>query len=144
MDIYCRVTATGLVPMYDSDSDEVRKIKVGDTVLCSIKRPRNYEFHKKFFALVRLTLENLPETLARELDVHNIDDMLSCFKMDLGLFRVLTHGGRQVVKLESISFASMDNTEFARFYERCVDLVEYVYLRGIDRQDILDEVDRYR
>lgn len=144
MDIYCRVTAAGLVPLYDSDHDETKRLKVGSTVLCSVKRPRNYEFHKKFFALVRLCLENLPETLARDLDVHNLEDMLSCFKMDLGLFRVLTHGGRQVVRLESISFASMDNTEFEAFYNRCVDLVQYVYLNGIDRQDILDEVDNYR
>ena len=61
MDIYCRVTEQGLVPMYDSDLEEKRRLKIGDTVLCKISRPRNYEFHKKFFALVRLTYENLPE-----------------------------------------------------------------------------------
>lgn len=48
MKIYCRVTDLGLVPMYDSDYEEKKRLKVGDTVLCDIKKPRNYEFHKKF------------------------------------------------------------------------------------------------
>lgn len=144
MDIYCSVQPSGLVPLHDSDYDNFKKLKAGDTVLCVIKRPRNVHFHKKFFALVRMALENLPESLVAELGVHNLDDMLSCFKMDLGLFSVIKHGGRQVVKLESISFSKMDNTEFEVFYNRCVDLVQHVYLRGIDREDIINEIDRYR
>lgn len=47
MDIYCRVTDIGLIPMYDSDLDEKHRLRIGDNVLCTIKRPRNYEFHKK-------------------------------------------------------------------------------------------------
>ena len=58
MDIYCRVTDIGLVPMYDSDLDEKHRLRIGDNVLCTIKRPRNYEFHKKYFALLRLTVAN--------------------------------------------------------------------------------------
>lgn len=56
MDIYCRVTDIGLIPMYDSDLDEKHRLRIGDNVLCTIKRPRNYEFHKKYFSLLRLTL----------------------------------------------------------------------------------------
>ena len=29
MEIYCRNTASGLVPLYDSDYDEKRKLKIG-------------------------------------------------------------------------------------------------------------------
>ena len=50
MDIYCRVTDIGLIPMYDSDLDEKHRLRIGDNVLCTIKRPRNYDFHKKYFA----------------------------------------------------------------------------------------------
>lgn len=46
MDIYCRVTDIGLIPMYDSDLDEKHRLRIGDNVLCTIKRPRNYEYHK--------------------------------------------------------------------------------------------------
>ena len=32
MDILCRVTANGLVPMYDSDFDEKKRLKAGETI----------------------------------------------------------------------------------------------------------------
>ena len=144
MEILCRVTAQGLVPMYDSDLDEKKKLREGDTVMCSIRKPRNYEFHKKFFALVRLTFDNLPERLVCMLNVRNEQDMLTCFKLDLGLFTTEWHGRREVVKLESISFASMDETEFQKFYDRCIDLVLSTYLRGTDRQTLIEEVERFK
>lgn len=144
MEILCRVTAQGLVPMYDSDLEEKKKLREGDTVMCSIRKPRNYEFHKKFFALVRLTFDNLPERLVCMLNVRNEQDMLTCFKLDLGLFTTTWHGRREVVKLESISFASMDETEFQKFYDRCIDLVLSTYLRGTDRQSLIEEVERFK
>lgn len=144
MDILCRVTANGLVPMYDSDFDENKRLKEGETVMCTIRKPRNYEFHKKFFALVRLTFDNLPERLVRMLGVRNEDDMLDCFKLDLGLFTQVWHGRRPIAKLGSISFASMDETEFQNFYNRCVDIVLTKYLRGTTRQELIDEVEMFK
>lgn len=144
MEILCRVTAQGLVPMYDSDYDEKKKLHEGETVMCSIRKPRNYEFHKKFFALVRLTFENLPERLVRMLSVRNEEDMLTLFKLDLGLFSTSWHCGRNVVKLDSISFAKMDETEFQKFYDRCIDLVLSSYLRGTDKQSLIEEVERFK
>ena len=144
MDIYCRVTDIGLVPMYDSDYDEKQRLKVGDTVLCSIKRPRNYEFHKKYFALLRLTVANLPHIIQQHMQIFTEEDLLDCLKMDLGLFTTLWHGGRQIVKTGSISFAKMDNTEFEKFFSRSVDAILRIYLRGTDRQALIEEVENYK
>jgi hypothetical protein len=143
VDIFCRVTDVGLVPMYDSDSDEKHRLRVGDTVLCRITRPRNYEFHKKFFALVRLTYLNLPEHLHEELNVWSEEDMLACMKLDLGYATTIFYEGREIVKLGSISFAKMDDTEFQRFYDRCLFLVQYKYLRGIERDTLLEEIGNF-
>jgi len=143
MDILCRVTATGLVPMYDSDFDEKKRLKDGETVMCSIRKPRNYEFHKKFFALVRLVFNNLPEHIVRMLNVRSEEDMLDCFKLQLGLYRQVWHGRRPVVKLGSISFAAMDETEFQKFYNRCIDITLTTFLRGTTRQELIDEVEMF-
>ena len=143
MDIYCRVTPNGLVPMYDSDYNEKQRLRDGDTVLCHISKPRNYEFHKKFFALVRITFDNLPERLIQMLGIRSEEDMLDCLKIDLGLFSTLWHGGRQVVRLGSISFAAMDNTEFEKFYNRCITLILDKYLCGTDRQAVIEEVEHF-
>lgn len=144
MRIYCQVTENGLVPMYDSDYDEKKRLKVGSKVLCEIKRPRNYEFHKKFFALIRLTFDNLPYRLQDELNIYSEDDLLQSLKIDLGLSAVVNISGREVYREGSISFAAMDETEFDGFYHRCVDIILRRYLYGTDKKALLEEVDRFR
>ena len=144
MDIYCRVTDIGMVPMYDSDYDEKQRLKVGDTVLCSIKRPRNYEFHKKFFALLRLTVTNLPHLIQQQMQIFTEEDMLDCLKVDLGLYTTVLHGGKQIIKTGSISFAKMDESEFERFFQRSVDVILRIYLRGTDRQALIEEIDNFK
>lgn len=144
MDIYCRVTDIGLVPMYDSDLDEKHRLRIGDNVLCTIKRPRNYEFHKKYFALLRLTVANLPHLIQQQMQIFTEEDLLDCLKIDLGLFTTRWHGGRQIVKTGSISFAKMDNTEFEKFFSRSVDAILRIYLRGTDRQALIEEVENYK
>lgn len=144
MDIYCRVTDIGLIPMYDSDLDEKHRLRIGDNVLCTIKRPRNYEFHKKYFALLRLTVANLPHLIQQQMQIITEEDLLDCLKIDLGLFTTRWHGGRQIVKTGSISFAKMDNTEFEKFFSRSVDAILRIYLRGTDRQALIEEVENYK
>ena len=144
MDIYCRVTDIGLIPMYESDLDEKHRLRIGDNVLCTIKRPRNYDFHKKYFALLRLTVANLPHLIQQQMQIFTEEDLLDCLKIDLGLFTTRWHGGRQIVKTGSISFAKMDNTEFERFFSRSVDAILRIYLRGTDRQALIEEVENYK
>ena len=144
MDIYCRVADIGLIPMYESDLDEKHRLRIGDNVLCTIKRPRNYDFHKKYFALLRLTVANLPHLIQQQMQIFTEEDLLDCLKIDLGLFTTRWHGGRQIVKTGSISFAKMDNTEFERFFSRSVDAILRIYLRGTDRQALIEEVENYK
>ena len=144
MKIYCRVTDYGLVPMYDSDYDEKKRLKVGDTLLFEVKRPRNYEFLKKFMALVRLTFDNLPEHLHDLMGIYSVDDMLTSLKYDLGLCTIIHIGDRDFIKEGSISFAAMDETEFEQFYKRSIDIILHRYLRGTDHQALLDEIIRFK
>ena len=144
MEIYVKCMPEGLVPMYDSDLVKKKRLKEGEVYKVEVSIPRNYQFLKKFFALVRLTFDNLPERLVRMLGVRNEEDMLDCFKLDLGLFTQVWHGRRPIAKLGSISFAAMDETEFQNFYNRCVDIVITKYLRGTTRQEIIEEVERFK
>lgn len=140
MDIFCKVTPDGLVPLYNSDLDMKRRLRVGSTVRCKVSIPRNYRHHKKFFALVRLTFDNLPEHLAKYWHIHNEHDMLRRFKRDLGYFTsFINEYGEREIEYQSISFASMDQFEFDRFYNQCIDLVLHTYIPGINRIDLFDE-----
>ena len=57
MKLLLKNTASGLVPIYDDDFDEKKKLKIGQVYEVSIKLVRNYEFHKKYFALIRICIE---------------------------------------------------------------------------------------
>ena len=145
MDIFCKVTPYGLVPLYDSDLEARKRLRAGSVVKCKVSNPRNYEFHKKFFALVRLTFDNLPARLAEYWNVNNEGDMLRRFKWDLGYFSSsYNENGEKEIEYGSISFAAMEQHEFERFYNQCVDLVLYKYIKGLDKQDLITEIEKFK
>ena len=144
MDIYCQVTPQGLVPLYDSDHEAAHRLRQGAVVKCKVTQPRNYKFHKKFFALVRMVYDNLPFELHTKYAIRTEDDMLRRFKRDLGLYSSTTNEDGEIeIEYGSISFAAMDNYEFEAFYNRCIGLVISKYLKGIDQQDLLNEIENF-
>ena len=145
MDIFCKVTPYGFVPMYESDHEAKKRLRVGTVVKCKASNPRNYEFHKKFFALVRLTFDNLPTRLAVYWKINNEDDMLRRFKRDLGYFTsTYNEKGEKEIEYGSISFAAMEQYEFECFYNQCIDLVLCKYIKGVDRQDLITEIENFK
>ena len=143
MDIFCRVTDMGLVPLDDVDFEAKKRLKIGSNVKCSITQPRNIGFHKKFFALLTLTFDNLPETVQQQTNIYSIEAMLTAIKIDLGYFDIVNVNGNNVVKLRSISFSQMDETQFERFYDLSVTTILNNYLVGTNRNDLLQEVKEF-
>ena len=144
MELFCQATPQGLVPLYDSDYEAKHKLQIGKVYKVAVTIPRNYQWHKKFFALLRLTYYNLPESLERSLDIHNEEDLLTAIKIDLGMFDEYTVNGRNIVKPHSISFAAMDNAEFEVFYNRCIDLILNQYLVGTNRKTLIEEIENFK
>lgn len=109
MKIFCQNTATGLVPLYDSDYDEKKKLKIGEVYFCEIKKPRNYEFLKKFFALVKLGCENSPLDMTEK-------PYRAYVTMKAGYVDVYETPTGKMALPKSISFANMDEDEFQKLY----------------------------
>lgn len=110
MQIYLKNTASGLIPVYDSDFDEKKKLKIGKTYRADIVQPRNYEFHKKFFALLKLGCEN-SKNIEAPLEVYREyitmkSGHFDAYNTPKGIFR----------KVKSISFANMKEDEFQKVY----------------------------
>lgn len=91
------------------------KLKDGSEILLSARRPRNVAHHRKLFALLRKVTDNT-DRWANETVL--LDDL----KLATGLFttRVSALTGMPYPVPASISFASMPQDEFARWYERAV------------------------
>jgi hypothetical protein len=140
MKILCVVTDTGLAPKYDSDREEFKKLKRNSEVVVEIKKGRNIEFHKKYFALLKLTYDNFPEWLEDTLNVHSIEDLRTRIKIDLGLYEVSHYGNQSIIIPKSIAFDKMDETEFEKFYNMSVNHILKNYLKGVSNEQIEEEI----
>lgn len=140
MKILCIVTDTGLTPKYDSDREEFRNLKRNSEVLAEIRKARNIEFHKKYFALLKLTYENFPEWLEDTLNVHSVEDLRTRIKIDLGLYKVSHYGNQSVIIPKSMAFDKMDETEFEKFYNMSVNHILKNYLKGVSNEQIEEEI----
>jgi hypothetical protein len=143
MDFFCRVTEKGLVPLDDNDWEVKKQLKLGSDVQVRVVMPRNIKFHRKFFALLNLTLDNLQEEVQNRLHIYSIETLLAAIKIDLGYYDTVNVGGRYVIRLRSISFGKMDETAFEKFYDNAVTNILNNYLKGTDRNQLLQEVQSF-
>lgn len=140
MKILCVVTENGLAPKYDSDREEFSRLKRNTDVLVEVGKKRNYEFHKKFFALLKLTYDNFPERMEDKLNVHSVEDLRTRLKIDLGLYEVSHYENQSVIVPKSIAFDKMDETEFEKFYKMSVNHILKNYLKGVTNEQIEEEI----
>lgn len=116
-------------PATDEDAEAIAKMKYGVPYRCDLRMPRNYQFLKKFWALVNASFSLLPS---------NIRDILKSeenFKQELLIFAGVTEKRWSLARNEmyevakSISFASMDEAEFSATYDLCVNCVFMLFER---------------
>ncbi len=120
---------------YNSDYDKIKKLKVGEEYQCEIKRPRNLEFHRKFFALINMVFENQehynnPERLRKDLII------------EAGFYEEwVDFQGTIQREAKSISFASMKQEEFDEMYSNVIDvIVQYFHF---DKKAIIENVEQF-
>ncbi len=58
MDIFLMRTVGGLVAGDEEAKTALRRWRIGETLRCAVKKPRCYDNHKRYFALVKLTFDN--------------------------------------------------------------------------------------
>lgn len=109
-------TPSGFTPL-DHERDKLRHVKVGDIIEVTFKKPRSQQHHKLFFALLSLVHENLPERAVTQFPT--VENLLDALKLETGYYETrFMMDGRVYRRPASISFASMDQTAFAEFYDR--------------------------
>jgi len=116
MKLLLQNTVHGLIPLYPSDYDEKKKLKLGETYEADIKNPRNVGFHRKFFALINLGHQNsqlnMPfETYRRYVVIKA--GYFNSYQTDKGVY----------YEAQSIAFSSMDQETFEEVYSRVLDVI---------------------
>lgn len=124
-----------LIPSLPADADALAAIRQHQIVEVELKRPRNAKFHKKFFALLGIVLENT--------DYDTIEQVLHLIKLKLGHFQLIVNtNGKEVYIAKSISFRSMDQDTFNKFYNKAVDIVLRDFLVNWESGDIANAIDK--
>ena len=123
-----------LYPTDDAGRTVIHSLGQGEIVSVDVKRPRNLAFHRKYFAMLKIILDNQDY-------YHSIDDLLDVCKLSTGHYRTVETKLGPVKIPMSISFAAMDDAEFGDFYDRAVAWVCESVIPGLKRRDLDEEVE---
>lgn len=135
LDGYCFIRrGDKLTPADIHAEDWLREIKDGKEIVISGRRSRNPKHHRLFFGLLKKFQEN-----AEGWGSVDLEDILDAVKFELGYVRrVRRFDGSFEIRPRSISFASMDQLTFNRFFDRAAFALAHHL--GTDPQALIDEV----
>ena len=120
MELFCQNTEKGLLPLYPSDLEEKKKLKIGKVYKCNIKLARSYLFHKKFFALCQMGFENSKEKFIK---APNLDIYRKYVIIRVGFVDLVQTPGGIIPFSQSISFENMDEAKFEEVYHGALDFI---------------------
>jgi hypothetical protein len=126
-----------LVPVYDTDKELLKKIKIGEIKAFECKNPRSLFFHKKFMALCNLVLQNQSK-------YNNIKQILHIVKLGIYWYDIVVKlDGTESFDPKSINFENCEQHEFEKVYQ---DAVNFFLQSGIietNKEDIENEIINY-
>ena len=141
---YLQKTVDALRPMTAADADALSKIKTGEVVLVEFRKPRNIDFHRKYFSLLNFAFEHWePEEMkfkGREVG-KNLDVFRGWVTAQAGYYDLaITPDGKVKASPMSISFAKMDESEFESLYSKTIDVILKCVLKNYKDRDELEQV----
>lgn len=120
-------------PATDKDKKLCNKVKVGSPISGNFTKPRNYEFHKKYFALLNLAFEYS--------DINNFEFFRKEIIKRAGYYEsYINFKGIEVFEAKSISFAKMDNLEFEILFKKTIDVILKYVLKNNTEEEILENL----
>ena len=143
MEIYCRKLNGVLVPDSPTDIEKLSKFKTGTPVRLTLTRPRNYDFFKKWWALIGFAYE------VWEPEPHNLvgEKNIDRFRQDITILagyyeqHIRIDGSTRVVA-KSLSFASMSEEEFEDLYQKTIDVILQHVLVNYSPEELTSVMDQ--
>lgn len=130
MDLIIIKTASGLFAPYGEEAQAAcAGVKVGQLLQGKFTRMRNYEFHKKFFALMQIGFDIWSDSGAGavykgEVIAPNLDRFRKDITILAGFYETSVRLDNTVrIEAKSIGFGSMDQIEFEQVYSKCIDVI---------------------
>lgn len=144
MDIHLICTSHGLVPCADEDYEKKRRLKPGRVYKAKVTPARNYEFHKKYFALINCAWEYQDERTAAFFH-HDPEAFRKTVEIAAGHCEPVYNITRRewTEQAKSIAFDKMDEAEFQDLYERVKDVLFSTFLRRVTPQEFMRNLSNF-
>ena len=129
-----------LYPVNEAGEDVVRHLGQGEVVELELRRPRNVQHHRLYWALLTLVWEQLDD---RE-KYPTVETLHTEVKIISGHYDrrdIVMDGKRYPVLIpRSIGFHAMDQDAFSAFFDRVCEWVAKDVLPGVNRADLRHEL----
>ena len=130
-----RRVGNALHPVGRHAHEVLGKLPDDKDVMVEVWRPRNPQHHRKFWALLKLVVDNTEQFRTPEA-------LLDALKLELQYIEpVMRLSGSFEYRPKSIAFESMAQDAFAEFYDRALDVI-CEHWPGMSRHLLDDEVKR--
>lgn len=128
-------TTRGLVPCYDDDFEEKKKLKIGVEYTAEVRTTRNPMFHRKYFALINAAWELLPES--KRTFFGTKENFRDTVQVSAGYFQNFWQPDiKQWVHIPcSISFSSMSEEKFSDLYRDVRNVIDRVLYNVITPEE---------
>jgi hypothetical protein len=138
MKLKLKNTINGLIPLYDNDYDEKRKLKIGEIYTAEIKQVRNPLLLAKYFKMLHCAFD-LRSHKQREIyqdGKAGFEAFRKAIQITAGYFEQiwLPHKGF-VEQGISIAYENMSESDFRDLYEKTHYVVMNTFLRHITIDD---------
>lgn len=127
------IAQLGTLRPIDDEGREYLAKKQGKTLKVEITEPRNAGHHRKFFAMLKIVLDNQDHYTS-------IDQLLNVCKIRIGHVESVRTKHGIVEWPASISWAKMDQAAFDAFYNHAVSWVCAEVIPGLAAKDLNAEV----
>ena len=146
---FIKTPSNHFMPATAHDQELLKKIKVGQPVKLKYTRVRNYQFHKKYFALLNLAFDYWEPGGA--MIGTGIEKNFERFRKDCiilaGFYEQHVRlNGDVRTEAKSISFHSMSEDEFEELYTKTIDvIIKHVLNNYTDEmlRSVLDQVEAF-
>lgn len=129
MKIFLRKSKNGALYAHDEQALKyIKRRKAGQIIQAEIKQIRNYEFHKKMFALFKLVHDALPPPEPIEfmgkivIPENTFDATRKYLVVQAGYYSIIGYPNGSVrVEAESLSYGNMSPEKFEEVYSAVID-----------------------
>ncbi|CAB5220037.1 Protein of unknown function DUF1367 [uncultured Caudovirales phage] len=132
--IIVRRSGDKLVPVTEWDRDRLLDVPEGKDLSIRISRTRSARQHRLFWALMQIVVDNHPFYMRGE-------QLVEWLKVRLGYVdEIMFHDGSMMTKVSSISFTSMGQDEFQKFFNLALHVI-ITEVVPVSREQLLDQLE---